>query len=151
MRIALTAFVSAASLCALATAASAQDYPFGGEAPTVASNTGAPLYSYHYTAPQPGAVGSCEVIAGNRVCNAGPAGYGYDTMPGGPVGAVIGAPFAVIAAPFGMMGGPPMAGAGGTYAPATGTPAYSYESHIAARPGAPGYCDIIAGNRVCFP
>ncbi len=144
MRIALTTLVSAATLCALATAGSAQDYPFGG--PTIPSNTGAPLYSYHHTGPQPGSVGSCEIIAGNRVCSAAPAAYG-DAW--GPVGALIGAPFAVVGAPFGMMAGPPVGGA--TYAPATGTPAYSYESHLGPQPGATGYCDIISGNRVCFP
>ena len=48
MRYAL-AFISAASLCALATAVSAQE---------------APIYGYYRTAP----VGSCEMISGNRVC-----------------------------------------------------------------------------------
>jgi hypothetical protein len=153
MKNALTAFASAASLCcALATAAWAQDYqyPYGGEAPTVPSNTGAPLYSYHNTAPQPGAVGSCEIISGNRVCNGNPAGYTYDSTPGGPVGSIIGAPFAMIAAPFGFVGGQP-ASSGATYAPATGTAPYSYGSSVPPQPGAVGYCDIISGNRICFP
>ena len=31
--------------------------------------TGAPIYSYEsHVPPQPGAVGSCDLIAGNRVC-----------------------------------------------------------------------------------
>ena len=59
MRTALTAFISAASFCAVATAASAQvatypyygatPYPYAGSAPTIPSHTGAPLYSYHHT------------------------------------------------------------------------------------------------------
>jgi len=205
MRTALTAFISAASFCALATAASAQvvypyygptPYPWSGSAPTIPSHTGAPLYSYHCTTAQPGVVGSCSVIAGNRVCSATPAGtdnpapaYGYGYGAGGPIGAIVAAPFnaagaivsapvggpyygngygygyrnpvgaavaapveapgAIAAAPFqavGAFGAPP---AGATYAPATGTPAYSYESHVGARPGVVGHCDLIAGNRVC--
>ena len=76
-------------------------------------------------------------------------GYGY----GGPVGALVAAPFnvagAVVAAPFRMVGaGAP---AGYTYAPATGTPAYSYEGHVGAQPGVVGHCSLIAGNRVCSP
>jgi hypothetical protein len=144
MRIALTTLVSAASLCTLATAASAQDYP------TIPSTTGAPPYSYHHTGPQPAAVGSCEIIAGNRVCSAGPAGYGYNNT-WGPVGAVVDAPFVLAAAPFGAMGGFPAAGSAPTYAPATGALPYSYESHLPPQPGASGYCDIVSGNRVCFP
>ncbi len=38
-------------------------------APTIPSATGAPLYSYHHVGPRPAAVGGCDVIAGNRVCN----------------------------------------------------------------------------------
>jgi hypothetical protein len=138
----------AASLCALATAAWAQDYPspYAATSPTIPSNTGAPLYSYHRTGPQPGAVGSCEVISGNRVCS-DTAGYGYGY---GPADGIIGAPVAVIAAPFGFMNGTP-AGSANTPASATGAPAYSYESHIPPQPGAVGYCDIVSGNHVCFP
>ena len=82
MRHAITAFISAASFYALATAAAAQvapmyPYAYSGAAPTMPSNTGAPLYSYHHTGPRPGAVGRCEIIAGNRVCSGAPAAYGY--------------------------------------------------------------------------
>jgi hypothetical protein len=153
MRIALTAFLSAASLCALATAASAQTvYYDTGAAPTIPSNTGAPLYSYHRTGAQPGVVGSCSIISGNRVCSAMPAddgssaGYAYGG--GGPVGALIGAPMMVLTAPF---GGPGYAygGSGATYAPATGTPAYSYKSQVGPQRGMFGHCRIFSGNRVC--
>ncbi len=41
--------------------------PYSG--PTIPSATGAPPYSYHYTGPIPAAVGSCEIVAGNRVCH----------------------------------------------------------------------------------
>jgi hypothetical protein len=129
----------AASLFGLAAPAMAQEYP------TVPDNTGAPLYSYRHTGPQPGVVGSCEILSGNRVCSDTPAGPGY-----GPVGTLIGAPFAILRAPFGFLGGTRVASSGETYAPATGTPAYSYESHVPPQPGAVGYCDIISGNRVCF-
>jgi hypothetical protein len=120
MRTAVTAFISAASFCVLATAASAQvapfwgptPYPYAGSAPTIPSNTGAPLYSYHHTTALPGAVGSCSIIAGNRVCSAMPAGtdnpapaYGYGYGAGGPVGVIVAAPFnaagAIASAPFG--------------------------------------------------
>ena len=145
MRNALTAFISAASFCALATAASAQ---------TVPSHTGAPLYSYHRTAPQPGTVGSCDIIAGNRVCSAAPAASGYGFASFGPFGALVAAPLGVVAAPFGMVdtmkGQPVVAASGETYAPATGTPPYSYEGQLPPQSGAIGRCDIIAGNRVCM-
>jgi hypothetical protein len=131
MRNALTA-LCAVSLCAFAAPAMAQEYP---------SYTGAP--AYHYT----GSVGSCEILSGNRVCTNTPAPYGYGY---GPVGELVGAPVAIVTAPFGFFGGPQMASSGATYAPATGTPAYSYESHVGPQPGAVGYCDIISGNRVCF-
>jgi hypothetical protein len=88
------------------------------------------------------------MLSGNRVCTNTPApsyGYGY-----GPAGELIGAPVAILTAPFGFFGGPQVASSGATYAPATGTPAYSYESHVPPQPGAVGYCDIISGNRVCF-
>ena len=52
-------------------------YPYGptatyaGSYPTLPSNTGAPAYSYstYASAPRPAYGGSCQVIAGNRVCN----------------------------------------------------------------------------------
>ncbi len=131
MRNALTA-LCAASLCALAAPAMAQEYPSYGGAP-----------AYRYAAP----VGSCEMLSGNRVCTNTPAQYGYGY---GPAGELIGAPVAIVTAPFGFFGGPQVASSGATYAPATGTPAYSYESHVPPQPGAVGYCDIISGNRVCF-
>ena len=86
------------------------------------------------------------MLSGNRVCTDTPAGYGY----GSPAGALIGAPFAIVTAPFGFLGGTRVASSGATYAPATGTGTYSYESHVPPQPGAVGYCDIISGNRVCF-
>jgi hypothetical protein len=139
MRNTLTALISAASFCALATAASAQ---------TIPDNTGAPANSYRYTAPQPGAFGHCEIISGNHVCFSGSmnAGYGYGY--GGPVGAVIAAPVAVVEAPFNAFGSGPAypPGYGATYAPATGAPMYSYESQVRPQPGS---CNIISGNRVC--
>ncbi len=155
MRNALTALISAASLCVVASAASAQvaayPYPYTGPAPTVANDVGAPLYGYRDTHAHPGAVGSCDIISGNRVCSSGQmgsaAGYGYGY--GGPIGAIVGAPFAVVAMPFnafGMTGAPVMSN---TVAPATGTPPYSYESHVAPQPAVLGHCDLIAGNRVC--
>ena len=82
------------------------------------ANTGTPAYSYEsQVPPQPAAVGSCDIIAGNRVCSGQPAyaapvvGYapGY-----GPVGAIVAAPFdvagTVVTAPFGMFGAAPNAG-----------------------------------------
>jgi hypothetical protein len=64
-----------------------------------------------------------------------------------PVVAVVAAPFqvagAVIAAPFMWLGG------ANPEAATTGAPAYSY-STLPPQPGLNGYCDIIAGNRVCF-
>ncbi len=162
-------FISAASLCALASAASAQTY-YGGT-PTVPSNTGTPAYSYESSVPpQPAAVGSCDIIAGNRVCSGQPAyaapvvGYspGY-----GPVGAIVAAPFGVagtvLTAPFGMLGanttpvaygmgsGTPYVGGSMTNPAATGTEIDSYESHVPPQPGAVGFCDLISGNHVCMP
>ncbi len=134
MRNALTAFISAASFCALVTAASAQ---------TVPPNPGAPLYSYYYTAPQPGAVGSCDIISGNRVCSAAPVGPGYGVAPLGPVGALVGAPFTVLGAVTGPMIGQSVVASGETYAPATSRPPYP-------QPGSVGYCEMISGNRVCM-
>ena len=46
--------------------------PFAGSAPTIPSRVGAPLYAYHHTGPRPGVVGSCSIIAGNRVCTSVP-------------------------------------------------------------------------------
>jgi len=54
-------------------------YPYGptatfaGSYPTVPSNTGAPAYSYstHASAPRPAPGGSCQILAGNRVCTGG--------------------------------------------------------------------------------
>jgi hypothetical protein len=51
-------------------------YPYGptatfaGGYPTVPSNTGAPAYSYstYASAPRPAPGGSCQILAGNRVC-----------------------------------------------------------------------------------
>jgi hypothetical protein len=150
MRNALTALISAASFCAIASAASAQvavyPYPYSsGAAPTVADTTGAPLYGYRQTPAQPAVVGSCDIIAGNRVCTSGQMGPSYGYGYGGPVGMIMGAPIAVVAAPFTAFG---MTGAN-TVAPATGTAAYSYESHVPPQPGAVGHCDLISGNRIC--
>jgi hypothetical protein len=162
MRTTLTALISAGSFCALASAASAQ---------TIPSNTGAPPYSYEsQLPPQPAAVGSCDIVAGNRVCSANPTyaapAPGYS--PGyGPVGAIVAAPFdaagTVVTAPFGMFGaapGTPVVYGGGAGTPyvggsmtnpaAAGTAIYSYESRVPPQPGAIGYCDLIAGNHVCF-
>jgi hypothetical protein len=64
-----------------------------------------------------------------------------------PVGAVVAAPFqvagAVITAPFMWLGG------ANPEAATTGAPPYSY-STLPPQPAVNGYCDIIAGNRVCF-
>ncbi len=161
MRTAL--FISAASFCALASVASAQ---------TIPSNTGTPTYSYESQVhAQPAAVGSCDIIAGNRICSGQPAyaapvvGYapGY-----GPVGAIVAAPFnaagTAVTAPFGMFGaatGTPVVYGGGAGAPyvggsmtnpaATGTPIYSYENRVPPQPGVVGYCDLISGNHICMP
>ena len=153
MRTALTALISAASLCAIATAASAQSAPvyadggWAGWGPTIPSHTGAPLYSYHRTAAVPAVVGSCQILAGNRVCSDTPAD---GAAAYGPVGAVIAAPIMVAAAPFEMIGVIPAPNYGYTYAPATGAPAYAYGSQVGPQPGAVGSCSIISGNRVCF-
>ena len=148
MRNALTALISAASLCVMASAASAQvTYPYDGA--TVPDNTGAPLYGYRVTPAQPAVVGSCDIISGNRVCSSGQMGPNNGYAYGGPVGMLVGAPIAIVAAPFngfGMTAAPVMAN---TYAPATGTPTYSYETHVPPQPGAIGHCDLLSGNRVC--
>ena len=128
--------------------------PYSGSAPTVPSATGAPLYSYHHTRPIPAAVGSCEIIAGNRVCNGAPAwGYGpnYGYAAGGPIGAAITAPFnaaaTVAAAPVAATGA---VAAAPTIPSATGAPAYSYSPAAQApMPAVGGECQILAGNHVC--
>jgi hypothetical protein len=154
MRTALIASVSAASLCALASAASAQTYYYGPPQ-TIAPNTGTPAYSYEtQVAPQPAFNGSCDIISGNRVCSGQPAGYapaaGY--APGyGPIGAIVAAPFEVVTAPFGAFGGTPYMGGGMTNPAATGTEKSSYESHVPPQPGAVGFCDLISGNHICMP
>lgn len=114
--------------------------PYSGAAPTVPSATGAPLYSYRYTGPRPAVVGSCEIIAGNRVCNGAPAwGYGpnYAYAPGGLFGAAIAAPVnaaaTVAAAPVAAAG----AVAAAPFAPVAPAPAFV------------GQCQMLAGNRVC--
>ncbi len=135
MRTALAAFISAASFCGFASAASAQTIPW---------NTGTPAYSYEsQVPPQPAFNGSCDIISGNRVCSGAPAGYapsGYATGYG-PVGSIIAAPFdmagTVVTAPFGAVG--------------AGTPVYSYGSHVPPPRGAIGYCDKISGNMICMP
>ena len=165
MRTALIASVSAASLCALASAASAQTYYYGAPQ-TIPQNTGTPAYSYEsHVAPQPAYNGSCDIIAGNRVCSGAPAGYGSSAYapsgyaPGlGPVGAIVAAPFEIVAAPFGGFGralaggaGTPIVGSGMTNPAATGTKVSSYESHVGPQPGAVGYCSLISGNHICMP
>jgi hypothetical protein len=95
-------------------------------------------------APAPAAVGSCEIIAGNRVCFGAPAwGYSpnYGYAPGGPIGAAIAAPFnaaaTVAAAPVaatGAVAAAPLAPVGAPAAPA---------------PAVAGQCQMLAGNRVC--
>jgi hypothetical protein len=180
MRHALTVLLSAASLCAVAGTAPAVaqmygpapgygygtpwPYPlqstYAGPYATAPSHTATPAYSWHRNGPYPAVTGSCDIIAGNRICSAAPAGgYAYGYGPGGPVGAMVAAPFdaagAVFAAPFGARGaiaGPPVVAASGeTIAPLTGTPAYSYESHVGPQPAVVGHCDLISGNRICVP
>lgn len=149
MKNALTALISAASFCAMASAASAQVAAYPYPAPTVADATGAPLYGYRVTPAQPAVVGSCDIISGNRICSSGQmgptasSGYGYV----GPVGTIVGAPFAVVAAPFTAFGMTSVMA--NTSAPATGTAVYSYENHVPPQPGAVGHCDLISGNRIC--
>ncbi len=156
MRTALIASISAASLCALASAASAQTYYYGTPQ-TIPSNTGTPAYSYEsHVQRQPAFNGSCDIISGNRVCSGAPAGYapsGYAPAYG-PIGAIVAAPFEIVAAPFGGFGGgagTPMLAGGMTNPAATGTEVSSYESHVPPQPGAVGYCDLISGNRICMP
>jgi hypothetical protein len=158
MKHAITALLSAASIGAFAwaTPAAAQaiygtPWPYGVEStysgpyPTVPSHTGTPAYSYsvHNQGPYPGATGSCEVIAGNRVCNAAPAygygyGYGYGAYgpgPGGLVGAAVAAPVAaagaLAAAPFEAAGATAGALTGAPYAPGPYAP---YAGPYAAAP-----------------
>ena len=170
MRTALTAFISAASLCALGSVASAQTYYYGAP-PTIASNTGTPAYSYEtQVPPQPAFNGSCDIISGNRVCSAAPAYVAPAPAYApayGPLGAVVVAPFnaagTVLTAPFGMFGatpgtqvvygnpGTPYIAGTMTNPAATGTKISSYESHVGVQPGAVGYCELISGNHVCMP
>lgn len=181
MRNALTALLSAASLFAVAgvAPASAQTYgtpwpyplqsTYAGPYATAPSHTGTPAYSWHRDGPYPAVVGSCDIISGNRVCSAAPAGgyangYGYGYGPGGPIGAAVAAPFevagAIVSAPVAVVGaapapwsygpGAPYAGAYPTVPAATGAPPYSYRTASETpQPGINGSCQILAGNRVC--
>ncbi len=153
MRHTLTALVSAASICAFAGVAPAGAQAFYGAPGPYATPAPGPYTHYpegglvkgdsvvppqiSYSLPpseqvaQPGVVGSCSIIAGNRVCTDTPAynppqygyGYGYGA-PGGFLGAAVGAPVAaagaLAAAPFeaaGALTGAPYAPAPGLYAP----------------------------------
>jgi hypothetical protein len=164
MRHTLTALLSAASVCALAGVAPAAAQVFyGAPGPYAAPAPGA--YTHYpegglvkgqsvvppqisYSLPpseevaQPGVVGSCSLIAGNRVCTDTPAhgyGYGYGyAAPGGLFGGLIGAPFAaagtLAAAPFEAAG----AVVGAPYAPAPApygvAPMGPYPAYAAAYP-----------------
>ena len=137
MRHALTGLLSAASLCAFAGA-----IPAAAQTPTIPSQTGAPAYSYHRTAPRPAVVGQCEVIAGNHVCNGAPAygSWAYGYPPGGPIGAAITAPVAaaanVAAAPVAAaanVAAAPVAAAGAVAA-APFAPTYGYGYGYATAP-----------------
>jgi hypothetical protein len=81
------------------------------------------------------------------ICALAVPAVAQDAYPANPIGAVIAAPFqvagAVISAPFMWLGG------ANPEAATTGAPAYSY-STLPPQPAVNGYCDIIAGNRVCF-
>jgi hypothetical protein len=101
MRHALAALLFAAPVCAFAVPAVAQTtYDYGPAGPvgavimapfnvagavltapygemmsgsmTVASQTGAPTYSYDTIPPSPARNGHCDIISGNRICFAGP-------------------------------------------------------------------------------
>ena len=138
MRTALTAFVSVVSFCALAPVASAQTLP-SGYAPfgTVGSIVAAPF----------GAAGTIV---------AAPFGtFGAGTTIAAPfdaAGTIVSAPFGTLrpGTPVAYGAGTPVVG-GMTNPAATGTPIYSYESHVPPQPGAVGSCDLISGNRVCIP
>jgi len=119
--------LSAASICAFAwvTPAAAQTVAYGAP-------------------PAHGPVGSCQLLAGNRVCSSGPiAAYGYGYVPGGPIAAPLNAAGAIVAAPLTAAG----AMAPAPIVPLTGTPAYSYKALPAHGPV--GSCQLLAGNRVC--
>jgi hypothetical protein len=128
MKHAVTALLSAASLCAFAWAA-----------PAAAQTMRAPLHP-------PAPIGECQMIAGNHVCFAGPSyAYGYYgpgyAPPGGPIGAAVAAPVAAAGA---VVGG--TAAAAGQIAAAPfwappAAPVYAYNG--------PPTCSMIAGNRVC--
>ncbi len=134
MRHTLTALLSAASICAFAgvvPAAAQTYYPEGGPVKglsVVPSQTAYSLPPSEETA-QPGIVGSCSIIAGNRVCTDTPAngyGYGYGHGygaygEGGPLGAAVAAPF--VAA--GALAAVPFEAAGATAGALTGAP-YPY-------------------------
>ena len=154
MRNALTALISAASLCALHQPIGSGrrlSLPIHRTAPTVANDVarrsmaiGTPRRTR-----RGGKLRTLSRVTGSAASGqmGSAAGYGYGY--GGPIGAIVGAPFAVVAMPFnafGMTGAPVMSN---TVAPATGTPPYSYESHVAPQPAVLGHCDLIAGNRVC--
>jgi hypothetical protein len=149
MRHTLTALLSGASLCAFAGVIPAAAQTYYGTAPTIPSQTGAPAYSYHRTGPVPAPAGECQIIAGNRVCNAAPAypvgygygypyygyGYPYGYPPGGPIGAAVAAPLATA----GAVAAAPLAATGAL----VGAP------FAAAPRPEPAGCDKIAGNLVC--
>ena len=137
MRTALTAFISAASFCALAPVASAQTpsgyAPFG----TVGSIVAAPFGAAGTILAAPfGTFGAGRTIA----------------APFDAAGTIVAAPFGTLrpGTPIGYVAETPVVG-GMTNPAATGTPIYSYESHVPPQRGAVGYCDLISGNRVCIP
>ncbi|HZZ60749.1 MAG TPA: hypothetical protein VFE63_06195 [Roseiarcus sp.] len=171
MRHTLTALLSGASICAFAGV-----IPAAAQTPTIPSTVGAPAYSYHYTGPMRAPGGRCQIIAGNRVCNAAPTyayraapayaygaapaypyGYGYPygyVPPGGPIGAAAAAPLAaagaVAAAPVAAAGallGAPVAPVPPPAGVTTATVVPA--GKVAPVPGAVGGCDKIAGNMVC--
>jgi hypothetical protein len=95
MRRILTALLSAGAICAFTPAAPAlaQTFvPFGttyaGSAPTIASNTGAPAYSWQDKGPWASPGGECQIIAGNRVCtaNSGFSPLAFGLLPFAPLG-----------------------------------------------------------------
>jgi hypothetical protein len=93
MRRIFTALLSAGAVCALtsATPALAQTFiPFGSTyaGATIASNTGAPAYSWQDTGPWVAPNGECQIVAGNRVCtaNSGFAPLAFGLLPFAPLG-----------------------------------------------------------------
>jgi len=169
MRHALTALLSAASICAIAgiVPASAQAF-YGAPGPYASQVPGA--YTHYpegglvkgdsvvppqisYSLPpseevaQPAVVGSCSLISGNRVCTDTPAytppryGYGYGA-PGGFLGAAVGAPLAAA----GALAAAPFEAAGAlTGAPYAPGP---YPAPYAAAPAYPGYATAPVGPYV---